>query len=303
METLKTKRSFKDLLLKKPVPFSDKRDVNWTVVRNIILVVMVFCLFGILLVPGKAPEIEFSDRDRPTPEREIPMSIPEGTYTQPRTFQNYSYQNNSRAGSERQAPMVVSREGLDSANQIQPGARVKMRLLERVVVGNQSVPVIAIVTEDFMSESGVAIPKGSRAYGEVSFDQDANRGSVAWRSLQLPGGRIRQFEALATTLDGQTGLSGIVHSEALKNAVGHTMTRFVGAYAEGSMEKSGLFGSKGGHENGMKNAIAETAKDQADRYADTLKKERKWIELKPDSEFYALITQPFRFRDPGGAYR
>ena len=302
METLKNKRSVKDLLLKKPVPFSDKHDVNWSFIRNIALGLMGTGMFVILLMPGKSPEIEFSDRDRPAPEREVPTSIPESSFVQAPSFQNYSYRGSSRSDPERQAAMVIAREGLDSANHIQPGARIKMRLLERVVVGGQSVPVVAIVTEDFMAESGVAIPKRSRAYGEVSFDQDAGRGAIAWRSIQLPGGRTRAFEALATALDGQTGLSGIVHSDALKNAVGHTMTRFVGAYAEGSMEKS-LFENKGGHENGMKNAIAETAKDQADRFADTLKKERKWIELRPDSEFFALVTQAFRYRDPGGAYR
>jgi hypothetical protein len=69
------------------------------------------------------------------------------------------------------------------------------------------------------------------------------------------------------------------------------------------MERTSMFGgSPGGKENGFKNAVAETAKDQAERMADKMKKEREWLELDSSSEFLALLTQPFRFRDPGGAY-
>jgi hypothetical protein len=297
------RKSLMERFLKDPVPFSDKRDVNWVLVRNVAIGAVVLVVIGLLVIPGKSPEVEFSDRDRQIQEREILMNVPEGTYNQPRPVANYGYQSPTRGEGQRQGGMVISREGSDAAVSLQPGAKIRMRLLERVIVGSQSIPIVAIVTEDYSAESGVAIPKGSKVFGDASFDKDSSRALVSWKNIQFPGGRFRQFEALAAALNGHPGLEGTIHSEALKNALGHTMTRFVGAYAEGSMEKSPVFGSKGGHENGMKNAIAETAKDQADRYADSLKKERVWIELKPNTEFFALVTQSFRFRDPGGAYR
>ena len=58
----------------------------------------------------------------------------------------------------------------------------------------------------------------------------------------------------------------------------------------------------GGAENGLKNAVAETAKARADTWAEDLKKEKKWIELEAGAESFAVLNQPFSFRDPGATY-
>jgi len=296
-------KSLKDRFLKAPVPFSDKRDVNWPFVRKVGFCAIGIVVVALLLIPGATPEVEFSNREEQVQERTVPVTIPESSVRVTQNAPNYSFQVSATKGGEHQSSMVVAREGSDAAVSLQPGAKVRLRLIENVIVGSQSIPVVAIAIEDLVVESGTAIPRGSRLFGDASFDKDQRRALVSWKAVQFPGGRLRAFEALAASLNGHPGLEGIIHSEALKNAIGHTMTRFVGAYAEGSMEKSPIFGSKGGHENGMKNAIAETAKDQADRYADSLKKERVWIELSSATEFYGLLTQAFRFQDPGGSYR
>lgn len=298
------RKSLKDRFLKEPVPFSDKRDVNWPFVRNVSYCVVGIMVVVLLLVPGGNPEMEFSNREDQVQERSVPTTIPEASVRATQTTPNYSYKDVSNKNAiEHQSAMVIAREGSDAATSLQPGAKVRLRLLENVIVGSQPIPVIAITVEDLVVESGSAIPRGSKVFGDASFDKDLRRALITWKSVQFPGGRLRPFEALAASLGGHPGLEGTIHSEALKNAIGHTMTRFAGAYAEGSMEKSPLLGSKGGHENGVKNAIAETAKDQADRYADSLKKERVWIELSSATEFYGLLTQAFRFRDPGGSNR
>jgi hypothetical protein len=54
----------------------------------------------------------------------------------------------------------------------------------------------------------------------------------------MPDGRERAFSAVSVDLDGQVGVQGRIHSDGVKNAVGQTLSRFIGAYAEGSMLKT-----------------------------------------------------------------
>ena len=88
----------------------------------------------------------------------------------------------------------------------------------------------------------------------------------------------------------------------MKNAVGQTLTRFVGAYAAGSMNTGMLGANQGGHENGLRNAVAQTATDRANAMGEDLQKERKWIELDGGTETTAVLSQPFTFRDAGATY-
>lgn len=132
-----------------------------------------------------------------------------------------------------------------------------------------------------------------------SFDDSSDRAQVVWKSLQFSDGRERQLSAVGISYDGQGGVEGKTHSEAIKNTVGLTLTKFIGAYAEGSMQKGPLGANAGGDDNGMKNAVAETAKDRADSWAHDLQKEKKWIELDSYTESIAVLSSPFIFRDPG----
>ena len=68
------------------------------------------------------------------------------------------------------------------------------------------------------------------------------------------------------------------------------------------MQKGVLGSSDGGHANGFRNAVAETAKEGSSAYAENLKKQRRWIEVNAGTEFLAVINQPFTFRDPGASY-
>lgn len=297
-------KSFSDIFLKKPVPFSDKRDVNWSAVRNLSVAMLILIVLGILLMPSKQQDIAFREGEKPRLEQTMPTSGPEQIPASAHGYRAAMGYPGAGGGSakQRNGAMIISRDGLDSNSQLSPGSRVKVRLTQRVVVSNQAIPVIGEVTEDCVHEGDIAIPKGSKLFGDINFDSESKRGQLTWRSIQIGQGRVKQFEALSTALDGQAGIEGQVHSDAMKNSAGQALTRFIGAYAEGSMERTSFFGSPGGNANGLKNATAETAKYEAERMADRLKKEREWLELQPESEFYALLTQPFRFRDPGGIY-
>ena len=174
-----------------------------------------------------------------------------------------------------------------------------LSIIETATVATTGMPVIGIVTHDFAHEDNVAIPQGSKLFGQVSFNNDSDRAQIDWRSVQLADGRERSLTAIGVSNDGQVGVEGTIHSSAVRNAVGETMTRFIGAYAQGSMQ-TGIFGAgPGGNENGWKSAVAQTANDQANALAENLKKEKRWIELSPQVEFFAVLTNNFIYRDPG----
>jgi type IV secretory pathway VirB10-like protein len=198
--------------------------------------------------------------------------------------------------------MILARGGEDAKTHVPPGGRVPVHLTERIAVSATAMPVIGIVARDYVQGDIVAIPAGSKLLGQVTFDANGDRAKVEWQSIEFESGQQHQFSAVGIGSDGQLGVQGNIQSNAAENIIGATLTRFIGAYAEGSMERGALGGNPGGSDNGRKNAVSETAKDQADAFAETLKKEKRWIELDPGMEFFAVLTSSFTFREVGATY-
>lgn len=305
---------FKNLAFKEKSYFLQRREINWNSIVKCGLVALIIGMVGILLIPAQEEPVgEFQSA-----EGRAPVPAPEpvlDSYSQigggfarsvPENLEHLYAPSpgggSAPSGDERSSSMILARGGLDARTQLPMGTRISVRFYEKAIVGAQGMPVIGLVTRDYVHEDAVAIPQGSKLFGDVTFDDGGDRASVSWKSVQLPDGRERPLSAIGVGTDGQVGVSGRVHSEALKNAVGQTLTRFVGAYAEGSMQRGAMGGNPGGHENGMKNAVAETAKDQAEAWANDLKKEKRWIEISNSTEFFAVLTASFTFRDPGSTY-
>jgi type IV secretory pathway VirB10-like protein len=222
---------------------------------------------------------------------------------------DYLYRPSSPVGSgggrsapDRNSSMILSRGGTDTRTQLSAGTRITIRLTGKATIANQGMPVVGIVSQDVISESGTPIPNGSKVLGDASFDEESERASISWRSIILPDGRERPFSAIGVGRDGQVGVGGNVHSDGVKNAVGQTLTRFVGAYAAGSMNTGAFGANQGGNTNGLRNAVAQTATDRANAMGEDLQKERKWIELQSGLETIAVLNQPFTFRDAGATY-
>ena len=315
-------QKIKGSFLKEPKAFTTKRDVDWSAIKKFGGLGIFAAVVVVLLLPTPKPEqttfhekVDPGATLQPKPTENDPSSdtlaqlqqAQMGNRNVPGSL-DYLYQGATGGGGaggkgqDRNSPMILARGGVDSKTQLPPGSRISVRLLERAVIAGQAMPVIGIVVKDVVHEDSVAIPEGSKLFGEMSFDDSSERAQVGWRSIQFPDGRERQISAMGVSSDGQVGLEGHVHSDALKNTVGQTITRFIGAYAEGSMQKGAMGSSQGGNENGFKNAVADTAKDRADAWAESMKKERKWIELSAGSEFLAVLNQSFLFRDPGATY-
>jgi hypothetical protein len=309
----------KNIAFKEKVYFLKRREINWASLAKCGMVALFIGVVGILLIPAPKEKVgEFYEQtglqddllsSGSNPTQETLSQLGRGGFAaQTPSSLDYLYAPSYRgggsgsSGEKRDSPMIMTRGGLDSKTQIPPGSRISVKLYERAVVASQGMPVIGVVTHDFVHEDSVAVPKGSKLFGDVSFDESEGRAQVNWKSIQFPDGRERPFSALGVGPDGQVGVPGQVHSEALKNTIGQAVTRFIGAYAEGSMQKGALGGNPGGSDNGWKNAIAETAKDRAENWTESLKKEKQWIEVSNSTGFYAVLTEAFAFRDPGSTY-
>lgn len=314
---------FKNYFLKQPKPFTSKREVNWAKVQTCAISFVAALIIGIMVIPSSEPDQDtFHEKaekgslakalpaeNDPTQETIRQLQESQVNVRQIPGSLDYLYKPSSPAGSggghgnqDRSSSMILSRGGTDARTQLSAGTRVAIRLSGKVTIANQGMPVVGIVSNDVSAESGTAIPSGSKVLGDASFDEDSERASITWRSIILPDGRERPFSAIGVGHDGQVGVNGNVHSDGVKNAVGQTLTRFVGAYAAGSMNTGAFGANQGGNENGLRNAVAQTATDRANAMGESLQKERKWIELQSGAETFAILNQPFTFRDAGATY-
>lgn len=315
MELKKLKKHLEGIIFKEKEPFVTHREVNWQKLGKLMGLVVLFVVLMLLFFPTPEPhQAQFREGKEDSFEEHQShfssgdsLTLASGGYSYKPTG-NFDYLSSSRSFShqqtqerDRNTSMILARPGMDGKNQLPPGARIPIRLNQAVLVSGQPMPVIATVTEDVAQESSVAIPEGSLLFGEMAFEDSSDRATVAWRSLQFPDGRERQISGMGLGLDGQLGVEGQIHSDGFKNAAGQFLSRFIGAYAEGSMQKGVLGASDGGASNGFKNAVAETAKDRSSAFAEDMKKQRRWIEVPAGVKLLAIINQPFTFRDPGAS--
>ena len=311
-----------EIFLHDPKPFSDRREVKWNLVRNVSIGLVATVVVGILIMPDKKEQNgTFHENAQggsigtakpsvndPTDETTRQLNQARGNLNGVHSNLDYLYQSqggsaHSGGGTQnKNSAMILTRDGNDTRGSLSAGTRLAIRLSNRIVISSQAIPVIGIITNDVINESDVAIPKGTKVLGTATFDDTNERAAIDWKTIILPDGRERQFQAIGVSQDGQAGIEGKVTSNAVKNTIGETLTQFIGSYAEGSMSQGAFGASQGGVSNGLKNAVAQTAKERASNMAETMKKEKKWIELSAGTDTLAVLSQSFAFKDPGAVY-
>ncbi len=309
----------KKLFFKAPMPFSSRQEVNWKIFLKVGVGGVVLFVFGILILPAK-PEEELDFHETASIE-EAPKSVERVTATEdtlaqlqatngfsrtvsdPRSAYGGRQQSGGNGGEssnrDRNTSMILAREGANARGKLPLGSKIIFKIAEAMTVTKDAMPVIGVVLNDAIYENNVAIPEGAKLYGEITFDESSDRANISFQSVIFPNGRERVISALGIGSDGRIGIEGDVHSKVLANMIGHTLTSFVGAYAAGSMSRGQMGASSGGHANGLKNAVSETAKDYAESFGEEMKKEQKWIELPAGVMAEAVLNQGFIFRDPG----
>jgi type IV secretory pathway VirB10-like protein len=317
MEAVKKDSWFAKLFLKEAKPFVEKRDVNWQRITQAAVAGIVILVIALLFMPSSKPKItNFHEKSTAGSTPPVPQAdgssdaLAQGQQSRstPRFFGDSGQdRSQSRGGSgggssDRNSSMIIARGGNDGRTSLPPGSRIEIRLIEKITASAQPVPVIGIVERDVTQEDSLAIPQGAKIFGEASFDDNTERAQVSWKTIRLPDGRERPLSGIAISQDGQAGVEGNVHSDAVKNAIGQTLTRFVAAYADGSMQRGAFGANPGGDDNGLKNAISQTAKDRADALGQDMQKPKKWIELPAGTDCIAVLSSSFQFRDPGAFY-
>ncbi len=213
-----------------------------------------------------------------------------------------SYAGGGGSQANHDTSMIVGPKGGNSKTQLRAGIRMPIRILDKFVVSQEQVPILAELILDSTSDSGLKLPAGTRLYGEASFQKGSNRASIQFKQMSLPNGRIKTISGMAAGKDGQPGVQGRVFSDGMKNTAGQLLTTFVGGLAGGAMQTD-IFGkSRGGIENGLLNAVSQTAQSRAQNYGEKLKAEREWIEVPANQEADAILSESINLQEGGDSY-
>ncbi|MBV2169293.1 MAG: TrbI/VirB10 family protein [Bdellovibrio sp.] len=289
------KERIKGLFVKK-ISFSQKTELKISSFKWMGLIFVLVFVCVVLLMPDEVP-IQFSEKmdqekvqsGDPTEQIEKKSATSSSLLwaTPKREFSRSGY----AAEVNHNTSMMIGSSGGNAKTQLRSGTRLPLRILDKVIVSQDSVPVLAESLLDGATDSGLRLPAGTKFYGEATYTKGTDRASIVFKQISLPNGQIKGLAAKALGKDGQPGIEGRVYSDGVKNTAGQVLTTFVGGLAAGSIQTD-IFGrSKGGLENGLLNAVAETARGKAQSYGENLKAEREWIEIRSGAECDALLSE------------
>lgn len=287
--------------------FSKKLDLNFKTIRVFAIAGILIFVTTVFLLPTDVP-VEFTEKIE---HAEAKTDEPANATASHKTESAQALWGAPKvaipgggSGSQvnHNTSMIIGMAGGNAKTELRAGIRLPLRILDKVIVSQDSVPILAELILDSQSDSGLKLPAGTRFYGEASFQKGTDRAQIRFSQISLPSGQIRKISALALSKDGQPGVPGRVFSDGMKNTAGQVLTTFVGGLAAGSMQTDIMGNSKGGIENGLLGAVAAMAQARAQAYGEKLKTEREWIELKPGAEFDAVLSGALKLQEGGDAY-
>lgn len=288
-------------------PISQKQEVNSSGFKWVFLLFVTLFIAYVLLMPDETKH-EFSQKIKESASSQAngQTETGENSSNQPKATSVWSTQRSSTGyansgGSQinYNTPMVINSKLGNAKNQFRAGIRIPLKIIDKFIVSQDPVPILAESILDSSTDSGIRIPAGTRFYGEASYQKGSERAQITFKQMSLPSGDIKPIAAIAIDKEGQTGVVGKVHSDGVKNTTGQILTSFVGGLAAGSIQTDAFGHSKGGIENGLLTAVAETAKTRAQNYGEKLKAEREWIEVPSGSELDALLKESLNLNEGG----
>lgn len=300
--------AFKKMFIKEN-SFSDKREMNFGAFK-VMAAVSILIFIGVVFLLPNEESIEFTEkidsRNKPNSNGSPSNSndnakgqSAEGLWSSPSVSVTAISSMNQI---NHNTSMILGSKNGNAKTELRAGIRLPLKILDKVTVSQESVPILAELILDSQTESGIKLPAGTKLYGEASSQKGSERVSIRFMQLSLPSGQIKKITAMALSKDGQPGVVGRVFSDGMKNTAGQVLTTFVGGLAAGSMESDILGRSKGGIENGLLGAVAATAQSKAQSYGEKLKTEREWIELKSGTECDAVLNESIRLQEGGDSY-
>lgn len=287
---------FRGLFTKK-VQFSSKNELNLSNLRYLAMGFILLFVCIVLLMPNESP-VQFTEKIK---SNKVDVIAKEETsqgrnvsstqlWATPSRDTYRSYGGGGNFSINYNTAMVVG-AGSNSKTQLHAGFRLPLRILDKVVVSQDSVPVLAELLLNSETESGLKLEAGTRFYGEATFSKGSDRAQVTFKQVALSSGQLKPINANALGKDGQPGVSGKVFSDGTKNTAGQVLTSFVSGLAAGSVQTDMFGRSQGGIGNGLLTAVADTARSRAQDYGEKLKIEREWLEINPNTECDAQLFE------------
>jgi hypothetical protein len=288
--------------------FSRKFDLNFKTLKLFAIFGVVIFVSVVFLLPTDVP-VEFVEKIERPEEKKTESANSSENSNKAESAQNLwaaprvSIPGGS-GGSQinYNTSMIIGSKGGNAKTELRSGIRVALRLMDKVIVSQDPVPILAESILNSVSDSGLRLPAGTKFYGQASFQRGSDRAQIRFDQISLASGQIKRISALALDKSGQPGVSGKVFSDGMKNTAGQVLTTFVGGLAAGSMQTDIMGNSKGGIENGLLGAVAATAQSRAQNYGEKLKTEREWIELNPGTECDAVLNESFKLQEGGENY-
>lgn len=267
---------------------SEKSEINWNALKILGISIIVLFVGIVLLMPTEQP-VQFTEKleDRKADQEDSvrPNSVA-STLERDDVWARPSMPRGTGSVSEvnYNTSMILGPKGQNAKTQVHAGQKLPLRVLDKFIVSDSPVPVLADLLFAVQTESGLNLPAGTRFYGEASFQKGQERAQIRFTQISLPSGQLRQVSGIALSKDGQPGIGGRVYSDGAKNTAGQVLTTFIGGLAAGGVETDMFGNSRGGVQNGLLSAVAATAKDRAQGYGEKLKTEREWIEVPAGTE-------------------
>ncbi len=138
---------------------------------------------------------------------------------------------------QKEKKRVSLKEGKESKKIGLPaGTKIPAMVKDSIFSFNVGAPVTAVVTNDFLKDSSVLIPKESKFLGEAGVLRSLNRINVHFELLIFPDGTEHRVRALALSEDGSAGVKGRVskHTDMkVLKAIGETTLAGVSLFAGG----------------------------------------------------------------------
>jgi hypothetical protein len=294
----------KGLFVKKS-EFSEKREINFGRLKLLAFMGVVIFIVVVLFLPDD-PNVEFSSKidtaDSKKDSAAANVASDKNATAAQSLWAPQRINLPSKGAANQNTSMVLTQKGGNAKTQLRAGIRVPLRILDKFIVSDSAVPILAEAISNVSTDSGLTLPAGTKFYGEASHQKDSDRATIHFSQISLPSGEIRPISAIGLGKDSQPGIPGTVHSDAMKNTAGQMITTFVGGFAAGSMQTNFLGGSQGGVQNGVLNAVAATAKDRAQDYGEKLKNERQWIEVLQGAECDAAFSDSLNLQTGGDVH-
>lgn len=298
-------KKLKDLFIKKKTNLTTKKDLDF---KNLAIVffsiVSLFLILG-MLMPTEDSRVFRQIAKDPPPH--VEPSTANDVEERPINSASKIWGSSSSgiSGGQRgggsqvnyNTAMVIGSKNGNSKNELHAGTKIRLQILDKFVASQEGTPVIAKSIEEASSDSGNSIPEGSLFYGEASYQPSSGRASIQFKKVSYPNGMIRDIAVFVVGNDGMSGLEGNVKSDSIKNSTGQIITTFVGSLAGGSVERDFMGNSKGGINNGLLQAISETARDRAQKFGESMKNAREWIEVPAGTVCDAVIQQSYQMID------